>query len=127
MKNPIQSYDFFATPENMDALEYNRDQYHGGEKTAFTMGMMLTWNYLSAELDKWIAAQKPEPITVIWGEMAVRQYEEGETSREVLTNGGCIDTYQFQTHADLDLAMRLMADADGWNDSVVVEGVELTD
>lgn len=60
MKNPIQSYDFFATPENMDALEYNRDQYHGGEKTAFTMGMMLTWNYLSAELDKWIAAQKPE-------------------------------------------------------------------
>ncbi|MCG7629031.1 hypothetical protein MHM88_14565 [Epibacterium sp. MM17-32] len=119
----IQPLALFATPVSLDALMNQLKQFSGGERAAAILAHGLTWNFLAAE----IAKMKPEPITVIWGETAVRLYDEGETSREALTDVGSIDTYQFQTHADLDLAMRLMADADGWYDSAVVEGVELTE
>ena len=56
-ENPIQASDLFATPESMDALMANGELYAGGEKMAFMMGMMLTWNYLAAQMEEWVKCQ----------------------------------------------------------------------
>ncbi len=48
----IQPIGLFATPVNMDALMANGENFSGGEKAAFMMGMGLTWNFLASQVNE---------------------------------------------------------------------------
>lgn len=113
MKNPIQRNDFFATPESMDALMFNQEQYAEAERAAFTIGMMLTWNYLSAQLDKMLEAEA-RTITLVLGETASRKHNDGENRPCRLAQHGNLETYTFSTPEDLSEALTMMADFDGF-------------
>lgn len=117
MKNPIARNDMFATPENIDALLYNGEQFSGRARTAFTLGMMLTWNYLSAQLDK----QEPHSITLLMGDEAARRYSDGEDRPCRLSKIGDINSYSFSSKEDLDTALNMLFDYDGWQGWVEFE------
>ena len=92
---------------------FNMEQYSGTEKAAFTMGMMLTWNYLSAQLDKMLNAEA-RTVTLVLGGAASRMHSDGEDRPCRLAMYGDIETYTFSTPEDLSEALTMMADFDGW-------------
>ena len=65
-KNPFAIIGFFATPESKDALHFNAEQYSGGERTAFNMGMCLTWNYMVSQIDKILAGEAVKTEHTVW-------------------------------------------------------------
>lgn len=48
----IKPMGFFATPVSQDALLAYGEAFSGGERTAFTMGMALTWNFLASQVNE---------------------------------------------------------------------------
>jgi len=121
MKTLITPMGFFATPEDLDALMFNQEQYSGGEKAAFTVGMGLTWNYLASQVNEDEPEEGPFTVTMIFGEEATRLYENGETSRSKLEEVGSIETYTFSTQEDMQQAMQLHCDGDGWGNAMQVD------
>lgn len=105
----IKKMGLFATPESQDALLFNMEQYHGGERVAFSMGMGLTWNFLSDQM--------PEhaEITLVMGTHAVELHEHGEKDKEVLREDAVVDTYKFSSREDLETALQMLDDYDGHN------------
>ncbi len=48
----IKRTGLFHTPKSMTELEELNATYVGSERHAFTMGMMLTWNYIAYMLEQ---------------------------------------------------------------------------
>ncbi|MDB2578783.1 hypothetical protein N9Y00_07060 [Tateyamaria sp.] len=122
MKATINPIGLYATPENMDALMANMENFSGAEKGAFSIGMGLTWNYLASQVNEDEPEEEGVSVTMIFGEQATRLYDEGETSRSKLEEVGSIETYTFSTPEDMQQAMQLHCDGDGWGNAMQVDG-----
>jgi hypothetical protein len=46
MPSNIEKFGFVASPKNANDIIEQSDMYHGSEKAAFLLGMMLTWNLM---------------------------------------------------------------------------------
>ena len=69
-------------------------------------------------------SEKPCSVTIVFGDSATRRYAEGENSLEKLAGHGSVETFGYDTQAELDAFIEGLDAMNGWMDYCVYMGDE---